>query len=377
MVPGPTNVPLNIMRAMQKPIINHRGPEFRELYKRLLENLKYAFKTKNDVFPLTCSGTGGVECSIANVISPGDKVVIPINGVFSERMREEIVQFGGAPVEIPVEWGSACSANEIESTVETEKDIKAIALVYNETSTGTTLRDLPEIGKIAKKYDKLLIVDAVSILAGDHLPVDEWNIDICVAGSQKCLACPPGLALVSVSEKAYEVIAKNKHRSPYFDLVKCRESKKNLETPFTPALPLFYALDEALKMLMKEGLENRIHRHRVCAEAFYNAFEAAGLKMLAKEEFRSNTVIAVWKPEKIDEKKFRDLLREKYRVSIAGGMGKLKGHIVRIGSMGIVAQREVLTTVEAMLKALKDLNYEEEINLNEIISKTRGILSKI
>jgi len=375
MIPGPTNVPPRIMKAMFKPMINHRDEEFRALYKNILENLRYAFQTKNDVFPLTCSGTGGVEFAIGNLISRGDKVIVPVNGLFSERLKEEIIRFGGVPIEIRSEWGSACSVEDVKTVLENEKDVKAIALVYNETSTGTTLRSLPEIGKLAKKYDVLLIVDAISVLLGDYLPVDEWGVDVCIAGSQKCFACPPGLAMVSVSEKAYEVAEKNRFRPFYHDLLAWREFKGRLETPFTPVLPLYYALDEALKVLKEEGLENRVQRHRVCAQAFYMAFEEMGLDTVAHGDLRSNTVIVPWLPTNVDDRRFRENLKKKYGVVVAGGGGKLKGKTFRIGSMGTVSKSEVLRTIRGILGSLTDTGYNLDIKPDEIESKVEKVFS--
>jgi len=361
MVPGPTNVPDRIMKAMQRPIINHRGPEFRQLYRSLYEGMRYAFQTKNDVFALTCSGTGGVECAVSNTISPGDKVVIPVNGGFSQRFKEKIETYGGVPIEIPVEWGKAATPDQIRDVMKREKDVKAIAVVYNETSTGVKMHGLDEVGRVAEEYGVLFIVDAVSVLCGDDLPVDEWKVDICVAGTQKCLACPPGVALVSVSEKAWQVIQAGKHTSYYFSLPKCKEFHEKEETPFTPALPIYYALDEALKMLKEEGLENRIKRHKKCAEAFYNAFRKMELQLFADERFLSNTVIAVKIPQGIVDKDWRDKLREKYGVVVAGGMGKTKGTVIRIGSMGIVSEVEVKTTINALGRSLTDLGHKVDL----------------
>jgi aspartate aminotransferase-like enzyme len=361
MLPGPTNVPDRIMLAMMKPIINHRGPEFRALHERITENLKRVFETKQDVFVLTSSSTGAVECAIGNIVNPGDKVIVPVFGDFSERVREKIVRHGGKPVEIPVNWGDAPTATQIERVVKKEKDAKALAVVYNETSTGVTVRDLPEIGEIAKENDLLLAVDAVSLLGGDNLPVDKWNVDLCAAGSQKCLACPPGLAMISVSKKAWETTEKTAARPYYFDLVSMRDFASRKETPFTPALPLYYALDEALKMMLEEGLENRIKRHATCAKAFYVALEALKLKPYAAEKERSNTVIAFNVPDKVDGAKLREVMRERYKVVIAGGMGKVKQLVLRMGCMGIVSEVETLATITALENALADLNYPLKI----------------
>ena len=343
MVPGPTNVPDRVFRAMMKPIISHRGSEFRTLYKRISENLKYLFQTDGEVFVLTASGTGGVECAISNIVNPGDKV----------------------------EYGDAPRVSQIEEAVREHRDLKAIAIVYNETSTGVTVRDLPKIGEVAKEFGIPLIVDAVSILGGDKLPVDEWGIDICVAGSQKCLACPPGISLISVSDEAWEIIGKTISRPFYFDLIRMREFASRFETPFTPAIPLLYALDESLKMIREEGLEKRFRRHRVCGEAFYDAVEAMGLEPFPKRDVRSNTVIAFKKPSEMDGLRVREIMRDRYNVVIAGGAGRLKDQIFRIGCMGAISEAETLITISALENALKDVGYPVEIGAGIKAARTR------
>jgi len=361
MLPGPTNVPDRVMQAMIKPIINHRGPEFNALYDSIAQNLKYVFQTKQDAFVLTSSGTGAVECAVSNVVDPGDKVIVPVFGVFSERLKEKITRRGGKPVEVPVNWGEAPGTQQIKEAIKKEKGTKAIAIVYNETSTGVTVRDLPAIGEIAEENNLLLLVDAISILGGDDLPIDKWKIDICVAGSQKCLACPPGLAVISVGEKAWKTVEKTASRPYYFDLILAREHGARKETPFTPALPLFYALDEALKMIRTEGLETRFKRHARCAEAFYAALEALNLQPFPSPEVRSNTVIALNVPSGVEGAKVRQIMKNRYNVEIAGGMGKAKDLILRIGCMGIVSESEMLATIGALENALNDLNHKVKI----------------
>ena len=357
MVPGPTNVPDRVMKAMLKPMIDHRSPEFKALYASVTENLRYLFQTESDVFVLTVSGTGGVECMVGNTVNPGDKIVVPVFGLFSERLKEAISRKGGRPVELPSRWGAAPTADRIKKTVEEERDTKAIAIVYNETSTGVSVRDLPEIGDIAKENNLLLLVDAVSILGGDELPVDKWGVDICVTASQKCVACPPGLALLSVSDRAWEVIGETE-RPYYFDMVEMRRYAERKETPFTPALPLFFALDEALEMISREGLENRFERHKGCSNAFYDALEAMGLAPFPDREVRSNTVIAFNKPSGIDNAEVRRVMSDRYNVVIAGGAGKLKDAIFRIGCMGIVSETETLLTVNALENTLTQLGHQ-------------------
>lgn len=362
MLPGPTNVPDRVMRAMMKPIISHRGPEFHALYESLTDRLRQVFQTKGDIFVLTSSGTGGVECAVSNTINPGDRVIVPVFGTFSGRLKEKILRRGGEAIEIPVKEGEAPTAERVEETLDKREDVKAIALVYNETSTGVTVRDLPKIGEISKKRGLLLVVDAVSILGGDYLPVDEWGVDICVTGSQKCLSCPPGLAMISVSERAWEIIEKTA-RPYYFDLTLFREFSERRETPATPAVPLFYALEEALEMVIEEGLEERFRRHATCAKAFYRAGEALGLTPYAKEEHRSNTVIALNVPAGLDNAEVIRVMKERYGVVIEGGIGKLKKFIFRIGCMGIVSEAETSVTVSALENALMDTGYSVKIGI--------------
>ena len=359
MIPGPTNVADRVMTAMQKPMISHRSPEFRALYESIAGNLRYLFQTEGDIFVLTVSGTGGIEAAVGNSVTPGDRILVPVFGLFSERMKEAIVRRGGKPVELSLGWGTAPTADQVREVVEQESDLKAIAVVYNETSTGATVRDLPEIGEIARENNLLFIVDAVSILGGDELPVDEWSVDLCVTASQKCVACPPGLALVSVSEKAWNAIEET-NRPFYFDMVKMRSFSERSETPFTPAVPLFFALDEALRMIREEGLDSRFRRHKMCSDAFYDAIEALGLEAFPDEKVRSNTVIAFNKPEGLDNAEVRRIMSEEYNVVIAGGAGKLKEAIFRIGCMGIVSEAETLLTMNALESALADLGYPVE-----------------
>jgi aspartate aminotransferase-like enzyme len=359
MVPGPTNVPDRVMRAMLMPMISHRSPEFRSLYESIIGNLRYLFQTEGDVFVQTSSGTGGIECAIGNIVNPGDKIIIPVFGLFSERMKETIARRGGVPVELSLRWGAAPTADQVGELVEKEGDLKAIVVVYNETSTGATARELPEIGDIARENNLLFIVDAVSILGGDKLPVDEWGVDMCVSASQKCVACPPGLALLSVSEKAWEVIGETE-RPFYLDMLKMRSFREKKETPFTPAVPLFFALDEALKMIREEGLEARFRRHKACSDAFYDAIEAMGLEAFPDEQLRSRTVIAFNKPEDVSVAEVRKIMDEDYGVVIAGGAGRLREAMFRIGCMGIVSEAETLLTINALENALVNLGCQFE-----------------
>jgi len=342
---------------MMKPMINHRGPEFAALLSSISEGLKYVFETKEEVFVLTSSGTGAVECAMSNTINAGDKVIVPSFGYFSDRLQETVARHGGKVIDVPVEWGQAPTVGQIEEALKREKGVRLIAIVNNETSTGVTVRDLSEIAKIAVQNDALLMADSISILGGDYLPVDKWGIDLCVTGSQKCLACPPGLALIAVSKRAWDAIGKKTEKPPYyFDLPSIREHWLRKETPCTPAISLYYALDESLKMIREEGLEKRFQRYATCAKAFYNGFEAIGLKPYAAENVRSNTVIAVKLPSGVEVGQVRELMKEHYNIVITGGLGKIRQLILRIGCMGTISQAEVLTTINALENTLADLN---------------------
>ncbi len=353
MIPGPTNVPHRVMQAMSAPIINHRSDDFRKLYRGIQEKTKKVFQTENDLVVLTTSGTGGVEASVVNLIRKGDKVVIPVNGEFSSRLATMIELAGGQAIRVSAPYGDTPSYEQIEAAFDGNKGIKALYVVYNETSTGTRLTWLDKAGNLTSKHDAFFIVDAVSNLGGDELPVDKWNVDICVTASQKCLAAPPGLAPVSVSAKAKKFMANNPPPTLYLNLPRYfKYYDENAETPFTPALPLYFAFDEALDMIIEEGMDARIKRHKNCADAFYAALGVMGFTHFAKTNVRSNTVIALNYRDSIEDKKFRTLLANEFKVLVAGGFGELKGKVWRIGSMGEVNRYHVMRTLSAISSAL-------------------------
>ena len=357
MIPGPTNIPNRIAEAASKPIINHRGKEFHSLYDRILSNLRYAFETSGNTFVLSASGTGGVEAVIANFVGQGEKIIVPVNGDFSHRIEENIGYFGGVPTVLNTQWGRAPTAALVEEAVAKEKDARILFVIYNETSTGALTKELPEIAKVARKYDRLLAVDAISNFVGDPLPMDRWGVDIVVAGSQKCLACPPGLSLVAMNSRAWEFIRNKNARSNYWDFKKYKVFNDRKETPFTPAVNLFFALDEGLQMLREEGLQKRIDRHAKMSNAFYAAVDALKLEPFADPSCRAHTVIAIKNPPNIDVANMRKIMEERYGVIIAGGMGAIRDTTFRIGSMGAVSSTEVMTTVNALEKSLEATGY--------------------
>jgi len=356
MLPGPTNVPNKVMNAMLEPIINHRSDDFRILYKAIVEKTQKVFQTNGDIILLTASGTGVVEASVINLIKKGDKVIIPVNGEFGMRLADLIESWGGQAIRIKSPFGENPPFDKIEEAFDQNKDVKAIYAVYNETSTGTTLRYMDKIGTLCSRNGTFFVADAVSILGGDELPVDKWNIDVCVTASQKALAAPPGISPISISSRAKKYMQSNPPPTLYLNLKRYfKYYEENFETPFTPALPLFYAFDEALNIIVEEGMENRIKRHKICAEAFYAGLNAMGLTAFAKSDARSNVVISVNYLPGMDDKKFRTLLSEQFKVLVAGGFGELKGKVFRIGSMGEVNKYHVMRTLSSIASSINML----------------------
>jgi aspartate aminotransferase-like enzyme len=356
MLPGPTNVPNRVINAMLTPMINHRSDDFRKLYKDIVNKTQTVFETENDVVVLTTSGTGAVETSVINLIKKDDVVIIPVNGEFSTRLADLIDNYGGKTIRINSPYGQNPPIEKIEEAFEKNSNIKALYVVYNETSTGTTLRNLSKLGDICKAHGAYFVVDAVSILGGDELPVDKWNVDICFTATQKALAAPPGIAPISISKEAKKYMIENPPPSQYLNLKRYfKYYSDSFETPFTPAISLFYAYQEALNIIIEEGMENRINRHRKCANAFYSGLEALGFTPFADADSRSNVVIAVNYLPGIDDKKFRELISTKFKVLLAGGFGELKGKVFRVGCMGEVSSYHVMRTLSAISSSMSIL----------------------
>lgn len=356
MLPGPTNVPDRVMNAMLTHIINHRSDDFRRLYKTIVEKTQRVFQTQNDIILLTTSGTGAVEASVINIIRKNDKAIIPVNGEFGTRLADLINSWGGHAIRVTAPFGQNPQYSEIEDAFERNKDIKAVYAVYNETSTGTTLRYMDKLSQLSSDRGAFFIADAVSILGGDELPVDKWNIDICVTASQKALAAPPGVSPMSISSRAKKHMQSNPPPTQYLNLKRYfKYYEENFETPFTPALPLFNAFSEALDMVLEEGLDKRIARHKACADAFYAGLDAMGLSPFARQDARSNVVIAINYIPGMDDKKFRGLLSQQFRILVAGGFGDLKGKVFRIGSMGEVSKYHVMRTLSSIASVMNIL----------------------
>jgi len=357
MLPGPTNVPTRVTSAMSTPMINHRSGDFRTLYKDIISKTQKVFETTNDIVVLTSSGTGAVEASVVNLIKKDDLVIVPVNGEFGTRLADLVDNIGGRAIRIKAPFGENPPIENIKKAFDNNRGVKALFAIYNETSTGTTLRYMDQLGKLCKNNGAFFIADAVSILGGDHLPVDEWNVDVCVTASQKALAAPPGLAPMSISNDAKKYMIENPPATQYLNLKRYfKYFGDSNETPFTPAISLFYAYREALDMIIEEGLQNRIDRHKQCAKAVYAGLEEFGLTPFAKENARSNVVIAINYLQGMDDKKFREILSSQFRVLLAGGFGELKGKVFRIGCMGEVTGYHIMRTLSAISSTMEILN---------------------
>ena len=350
-IPGPTPCPPQALQAMGRQMINHRGGEFAKILNSTTEKLKQVFQTKEDVFLLTGSGTGGLEASIVNTLSQGDKVLSISNGVFSERFADIAEQYGAELIRLNFEWGKAVDLNAVEKALLADGDIKAVLATHNETSTGMTNR-LGDISAVVKKFDKLLLVDAISSLGCINLPTDDWHCDIVVTGSQKGWMVPPGLAMVSVSDKAWQAHAQAKMPRYYWDFSKAKDYLHKGQTPWTPAVSIFYALDTTLDLILNEGLNNIFSRHARVAQIARDGIKSLGLSLFPDEQYASNTVTAVSVADKIDVPKMIQLLREEHEVIISGGQQKLSGKIFRIGHLGFVYEKDIKIVLEALDKVL-------------------------
>jgi len=374
MLPGPTNVPNRVINAMLTPMINHRSDDFRKLYKDIVSKTQKVFETENDIVVLTTSGTGAVETSVVNLIKKDDVVIIPVNGEFSTRLADLIDNYGGKTIRINSPYGQNPPIEKIQEAFEKNSKVKALYVVYNETSTGTTLRYLSKLGDICKAHGAFFVVDAVSILGGDELPVDKWNVDICFTATQKALAAPPGIAPISISKEAKKYMIENPPASQYLNLKRYfKYYNDSFETPFTPAISLFYAYQEALNIILEEGIQNRIERHRKCANAFYSGLEALGFTPFADANSRSNVVIAVNYLPGIDDKKFRELISSEFKVLLAGGFGELKGKVFRVGCMGEVSSYHVMRTLSAISSSMSILGVPP---IKDGLSVANNILSQ-
>ncbi|MBI2818472.1 MAG: alanine--glyoxylate aminotransferase family protein [Acidobacteria bacterium] len=365
MGPGPSEVDPRVYRAMIQPVIGHMDPLFLECLGQLQQMLRNTFRTANTVtFPIPGTGSAGMEAALVNFLEPGDEAAVVVGGVFAARMCEIIERCGAKLTRIDCPWGTAADPDQVREAVHGKK-LKLLGVVHSETSTGVC-QPLEPLREIAQETGALLVVDTVSSLGGLPLEVDRWEIDVCYSGSQKCLACPPGLAPITVGERAMEVL---RHRrtpvqSWYLDLSMV-EKYWGPERSYhhTPPVNMLFGLHEALRILQQEGLEAAWARHRKCHLAFVAGLEAVGIKMFVPSPaLRASTVNTITIPEGIEDAKIRARLMERFQIEIAGGLGQLKGRIWRVGLMGLTATS---SSVLLLLAALETVLAESGFRLDK------------
>ena len=359
MIPGPTPVPEQVLLAMAKHPIGHRSGEFSKIMAEVTENLKWLHQTQNDVLMLTVSGTGAMEAGIINFLSPGDRVLVGSNGKFGERWVEVCDAYSLNVDPVTAEWGKPLEPEQFREKLEadTEKQIKAVIITHSETSTGV-INDLETINRHVKAHgEALIIVDAVTSLGAANVPIDDWGLDVVGSGSQKGYMIPPGLGFVAVSPKAWEAYEKAKLPKYYLDLKPYRKNAAKNTTPFTPPVNLIIGLQAALQMMKAEGLESIFSRHQRQMNATREAMKALGLPLFAPDGAGSPAITAV-APTTVDAEQVRSVMKKRFDIVLAGGQDHLKGKIFRIGHLGFVSDRDILTAVGSLEATLIELGHE-------------------
>lgn len=375
LLPGPTDVPSNVLRTMAKPMINHRGPEFEGILRKVTEQIKKVFKTEGEVFTLTSSGSGGLEAAVVNFVNPGDKVIVASIGNFGERFKQ-IAEMYDADVEfIDFGWGNCIDPKVIEERLaaDTEHKIKAILCQHNETSTAI-VNPIKEISAARKDHPALLIVDTVSGLGAASFDMDGWNVDVAVAGSQKAFMAPPGLAFIAANARAMAVAETNTNRKFYFDLIKAREMLKKGQTPFTPAISTVFAVEEALEYFEEVGVDAIVEEHYKRRDLVRAGLRGMGLNLVAADDIASPAVTAVECPEGVDPTELRNILREKYNIIVAGGQGKFSSTTFRIGHLGAVRTMDLFTVMVGLEMALTQLGVK--VPLGKAVAAMEEMLLK-
>ncbi len=359
--PGPSMVHPRVLRAMATPLVGHLDPEFLDIMKEIQDLLRYVFRTQNELtIPVSGTGSAGMEAALCNFIEPGDAVLIAVNGYFGLRLADMASRYGAEVDTIERPWGEVFSPDEIERALR-KRRYKLLALVHAETSTGALQPDIGAIADAAHKHGALLVLDTVTSLGGVPVEIDAWDVDVAYSGTQKCLSVPPGLAPLTVSERAREVLRRRKTPMAnwYLDLTLVEKYWGDERTyHHTAPISMLYALREGLRLVAEEGLENRWARHRENAQILWEGLEALGLRLLLPEAYRLPTLTTPRVPEGVDEAAVRRRLLQTFNIEIAGGFGPLKGKIWRIGLMGFSSRRENVLLLLAALKHLADTGWD-------------------
>jgi serine---pyruvate transaminase len=363
MTAGPTPLPPAVSQVMAQPMLYHRAPAFVEVYARALARLKDMFGTTGEVLMFAASGSGAMESAVANLVRPGEPAVVASCGKFGERWAELCDAYGARTVHHETEWGRRIDPADLDRALGDEPEAGVVFTTLSETSTGV-VNDVRELAEVAHRHHALIAVDAVSGIGAVPVPQDEWAVDVVVAGSQKALMAPPGLGFASANDAALARAGETAGRGRYyFDWQKTLDGQRKdpPDSPFTPAVSLVLALDVALGLIEEEGLANVLERHRTLGRATREAVRALDLELLGPEDENANVVTAVQLPEGIDGAKVPKLMRDRHRVTIAGGQGKLKGKIARIAHCGYFGAFDIVVTIAALEMTLRELGYEAEL----------------
>jgi len=357
-IPGPTPCDEDVLKAMSRQMINHRGPEFADIMSRITSGLQRMFETKNDVLTLTSAGTGALEAAVVNTLSPGDRVLCVSIGVFGDRFADIGTTYGVSVEKLSFEQGTAADPAQVADALKKDASYKAVMVTHNETSTGVT-NDLGAIAKAIRSVrpDILILVDAISSLGSVPLPIDAWDLDVVFTGSQKGWMVPPGMAMVAVSKRAWDAAEQARIPRYYFDYKKAKSYLEKGQTPWTPAVSVYFAMDVALQKLEAEGLANIHARHARLGQFTRDGVKALGLKLLADERVASNTVTAVRVPDGVDGAALNKLMRTEYNTVLAGGQGPLTGKIFRIGHLGLVNEADLQACLDALKLALPRVGF--------------------
>jgi aspartate aminotransferase-like enzyme len=358
--PGPTMLPQDIMLRMAEPIIHHREAEYKRIFQEVREGLKYLFQTKSEVLVFTSSGTGAMEGTVSNLLSSGDKALVIRGGKFGERWGEICEAYGIEVKSIDVEWGEAVDPELVAECLKRDPSIRAVLTQASETSTGV-MHPIKEIAEITRSYEEtVIVVDAITGIGVFDMPMDEWNLDVVVSGSQKAIMLPPGLSFVALSEKGWRLVDRSNLPKYYFDFRGEFKSAEKNQNTFTPAITLVIGLRESLRRIREEGLEAVFARHDLLARATREAVKALGLELLAAES-PSNALTAVKIPEEIGASEIKNRFFEEFGITVAGGQDRAKGKIIRIAHLGYYGRLDMVIVISALEMLLKEMGYRFEM----------------
>jgi aspartate aminotransferase-like enzyme len=362
MTAGPTPLPPRVSQVMAEPITYHRAPAFVEVYERALERLPKVFQTGNHVLSFAASGSGAMESAVANLVVPGESAVVAAAGKFGQRWAELCAAFGADTIQLEFEWGEKVNPERVDEALGAlDRPVRALFTTQSETSTGV-VNDVRALAEVARTHNTILAVDAISGLGAVDLPQDEWGVDVVIGGSQKSLMTPPGLAFASVSERALAAAAENPGRRYYFDWAKTAKGQREqpANSPFTPAVTLWRALDVALDLIFEEGLEDVFQRHAILARAARAGIEAMGLERFGPDDPDANVVTVARMPDSIDGAAVPKLMRDRFGITVAGGQGHLKGKIVRIAHCGYYGAFDIVVALTGLEMAVRELGHDAE-----------------